>query len=214
MRCIAAIDANSCDATHRRRGFRITPAEIPPPSARRPLPHIGVIPIQNRPLLARLPAQNTLLRLPISVQRFVPIEMIRAEVGDDGDIGGRLQPVKFFELKAAQFQHTPVIGLNVVNFGQQTLADVPAQPRAHSGRLEDGMDHCRRRRFAVAAGHRDDLPAVELPEQIHLARKWHIGAAGDVEKSILRRHRRVDDNQVGIAKVVFHVFTETKPIDL
>ena len=163
--------------------------------------------------MGALPAQDRLLRPPVVFQTAVPVEMVGGEVGDDGNFRARRQAVEILKLKAAQFQHRPVVGTDVLNLGQQTAADVSPQMRRPSGGLEHGMDQAGRRRFSVAARHADHRPAAELPEEVHLAGERNAGSPGELQQGMVAADGRVDHHQIRRQKILFAVSAKMQRLE-
>ena len=59
------------------------------------------------------------------------------------------------QLKAAQFEHDPIVAADFVEVVQEAAAEVAAEPSAEAARRENRRRHRRRGRLAVGAGHAD-----------------------------------------------------------
>ena len=106
------------------------------------------------------------------------------------------------QLKAAQFQHDPIVGADFVEVVQEAAAEVAAEPSAAAACREDRRGHRRGGRFAVGAGHADRVRRAGLQEQSDFGVDGRPGAAGDFDQRISRPHRRIHHQQFGRGEVL------------
>ena len=91
--------------------------------------------------------------------RAVPVEMIGADVGKDGDIGETKRSVVLaesaerMELEARKLQNHHMRGQNLRKIVKQRTPDVAAEMNGEARRFEHFGDQRCGRRFAVASRH-------------------------------------------------------------
>ncbi|GIS59181.1 MAG: hypothetical protein CM1200mP2_14060 [Planctomycetaceae bacterium] len=147
--------------------------------------------------------------MPVRVEGLVPVEVIGAEIGDDGDVGSNLLPVEMFKLEAAEFEHHPVVGADRTKFSQQAAADIATEPGDLTRRGEDGVNHRRGGRLAIAASDGNRAGRTQVPEQADLGCQFRTGRLGDRRPSTSGRHCRVDHHQVGPREVLIPVLPQS-----
>ena len=113
-------------------------------SERLPAGDVLIVLIENRRISGRLPAEDALLRAAIFGKAAVPVEMVRAEIGDDGHVGAGGKTVEIVELKATQFEDGPFLRGDVVNFRKQAASDVSTESAGEAGGLQNRVGHRRR----------------------------------------------------------------------
>jgi len=176
--------------------------------ARAPGQNVRIALIEDRKSISGLPAQDILFRGTVRFDRAVSIEVIRREVGDDGDVRIGFELGQVVKLKAAELEDNPVGWPNLVGDGQQALADVATQPGFVCPGTQQGMNHRGGRRFTVAARHANRPSAVALPEQIHLAGHAHARIARQLQVFVLFRDGGAGDHEIGIAEIGLAMFPE------
>ena len=131
---------------------------------------------------------------------LVNIQMIRRQIGDDGDMRA---PSHSHELERAQFQHSGILRLHASGLGQQRVADVPPQVDGFSRRPEQLRNDGGGGGLSVAAGNGQNGTGADLEENLHLAGQRAPPLHGGVELRQIRPHsRRAEDN---VLRQVFQV---------
>ena len=95
----------------------------------------------------------------------VAVQVVRGDVGDDGDV--RLEIIHVVQLEAADFQDIVIemLGRDLIGVG---LADVAAEAHVQAGVLQQVVDQGRGRGLAVGAGDADLLRGVEAARELDL----------------------------------------------
>ena len=134
--------------------------------------------------------------------------MVGRQVRDDGDVRSSLLPVEVLQLETAEFEHDPVIGTDRVELSQQAAPDVATQPGRLPRCIENGMDHRRGGRLAVAASHGNRAGRTQVPEQSNLGGQPGPGVRRQLQPTALQRHRWIDHDQLGFPEVLGTVFAQ------
>ena len=127
---------------------------------------VGVVAVHYQHVVGGLVSEDLALGVDVVVKVRVLVEVVRRDVGDDGDVGAYVDAV---QLEARELQHGDVVRLEVRYLAQQRLADVAAEVHAPASGLEQlGNDG---RGGGLAVGARDAYRAAgaEAEEDLHLA---------------------------------------------
>ena len=101
----------------------------------------GVVGVEHKEVVGGLRGKDTLFGAGVVLEGAVPVEVVRRDVEDDGDLGMKL--LGAFELEAGDFKDRPGFVCALVDERDDGDADVAADQGVESGCFEDFADQRR-----------------------------------------------------------------------
>ena len=117
------------------------------------------------------------------------------------------------QLKAAQFEHDPILGHDLLQIAQQAAADIPAEPGSQSAGSQGRVKHRAGGRFSVRPCDADHAGRAIAQEYLDFAGEPGAGATSDLQTGVLRRDGRIDDDEFRVAKIGSVVAAELNGLD-
>src|SRR5205809_2711149 len=183
-------------------------AELDHPAAGlRPHRRAGrIVNVENRVIVGFHESHGAGLELEIALEGFMPVEMIWCHVQDETDPQPRV--LDGFQLKAAQLEHHPIIGMELVDPVEDRLADVAAPHHLQTSGAQDLRRQRGRGGLAVGARDAGNAGGAGAEEEIDLTGDFDAALARGFDERLVPGHSWADHHKVGPVEVLRTVATE------
>ena len=152
--------------------------------------------------------QDVALGIDVLLHILVVIQMIRRDIGHNGDVGAGMHTD---ELEAGKLHHRHILRRHLGQHGQQCCADVAAQMHLTACGFVKFGDQGGGGGLAVRAGHSHDLAGAEVEEELHLAGHHSACSHGILQRLLKVTHKaRGAHNDVLTLEAVQIVLAQTQ----
>jgi hypothetical protein len=183
-------------------------AEADLPRRKRQRPELDAPPLprdlearrHDRHLVRRLVAEQPQLRVPVCLERAVPVEVVLGDVEEQRGVGR--QRLGVLGLEARHLADDGGLGVDRAHQRGQRRAHVAGQRDGQARLPPDRAEQLGGGGLAVRAGHRHEAVRQQPPGQLQLAEHRHAALPRCRDHGRLVRHARALDHELGAVEQV------------
>ena len=166
---------------------------------------IGIIVAQEREFLRPLMSHDVPLGGNVRLHRLVPVQVIGCDVEHCRDVRAHRHHL---QLKTGEFHHHPIARPDLIQIGDERVADVAPHPGTQPRRATHLPHQRRRRRLASRASDADDGGRALLQEDLRIVAQQDPTPLRLYDDRDIHRHPSAETQQIGLVQQTERVLSQ------